>query len=120
MRRYIIFGILLFIIYCPGISSAECRAHIELHPACDIAEIYEKSEAWVLGNYKVNLWEKQTSQGKGKSVGKLLPGSRAVILEKGPEDYKVKSPLDKSVGWINKMQVKRVLKQDTITRKPCR
>lgn len=78
------------------------------------------TETLVLTNHKINLWEKPSFQGKGKPVGKMIPGPRAVILEKGPEDYKVKSPLDDKVGWINKVQVKRVLKQDTETRKPCK
>ena len=74
---------------------------------------------WVLNNVKINLWERASSKGKGKKVGQMLPGSRALILETSTGDYKVKSPLDKSVGWINKIQVKKILYQDTETRKAC-
>lgn len=74
---------------------------------------------WVLNNVKINLWEKPTHKGKGRIVGKMLPGSRAVIIESSADDFKVKSPLDKSVGWVNKIQVKTTLYQDTETRKPC-
>lgn len=84
-----------------------------------IAKEYGKSEMWVLNNIKINLWQKPTHLGKGKKIGQMLPGSRALILEISEEDYRVKSPLDKSIGWINKMQVKKTLFQDTVTRKSC-
>ena len=50
----------------------------------------------------------------------MYPGSRALLLNKGKDDYKVKSPLDKSIGWVNKMQVKKTLWQDTETREACK
>ena len=56
-------------------------------------------------NYLVNLWEKPTHQGKGRKVGEMRCGSRAIILAKDGSDYKVQSPLDKSVGWINEVQL---------------
>ncbi len=63
--------------------------------------------------------EESTPQGKGKVVGKMLPGSRALIIEKDSEDYKVQNPYDQSIGWVNEVQVNRTLFQDTATRKPC-
>jgi hypothetical protein len=99
--------------------SVDCREHIELHSASYIANEYGESEFWVLENRKIYLWEKLTSQGKGKVVGKMLIGSRALILEKSGEDYKVQSPLDKSIGWVNEVQVARTLLQNTETREPC-
>jgi len=96
-----------------------CQLHIELQSAQTMAKEYGKSEMWVLQNVKINIWEKSTPDGKGRPVGKMIPGSRAVILEEGPDDYKVQSPLDKSIGWINKMHVARTLKQDVETREPC-
>ena len=86
----------------------------------ELAKEYGRTETWVVQNVKVYLWEKPTPEGKGKKVGKMLPGSRALILEDGKEDFRVKSPLDQSVGWVNKIQVKRTLFQDTETRKPCK
>ena len=71
-------------------------------------------------NLRIDLWSKETPKGKGRKVGALLPGSRALIIKEGSEDYKVKHPFDKSVGWINKIHVKRTLMQDTKTRRPCR
>ena len=99
--------------------AGDCKEHIELYSAAYLANEYGRSEMWVLQNVKINLWKKTTPQGKGRVVGKLLPGSRALIIEKDSEDYKVKSPYDKSIGWVNAVQVKRTLLQDTETRKPC-
>jgi len=116
-KRLLSIPIILFAL--PILAHAECKEHIELVSAKEVGAEMGKSEMWVLQNFKVNLWLKPTSQGKGRVVGKLLPGSRAVILERGSQDYKVRSPLDGSVGWVNKIQVKRTLKQDTATREPC-
>ncbi len=112
----------LLIIFCVLSTVAhagDCKEHIELYSAAYLANEYGRSETWVLKNVKINLWKKTTPQGKGRVVGKLLPGSRALIIEKDTEDYKVKSPYDKSIGWVNVVQVKRTLLQDTETRKPC-
>lgn len=99
--------------------AGDCKKHIELHSAQYMANEYGQSEMWVLSNVKINLWEKETPKGKGKKVGSMIPGSRALIIEEGSEDYKVKSPLDKSIGWISKIQINRTLYQDTETRQPC-
>ena len=53
-------------------------------------------------------------------VGKMHPGSRALILKRSGGDYKVLSPLDNSVGWVSGVQVDRVRKYDVQTRKPCK
>ena len=34
-------------------------------------------------------------------------GSMAILLEKSQDDYKVVSPLDKSCGWINEVQLSK-------------
>ena len=121
MKKIFLFSIALLMICMPIIIFAgECKKHIELHPAVYLAKEYGKSEMWVLNNVKINLWEKPTHLGKGRKVGQMLPGSRAIILLTAEEDYRVKSPLDKSIGWINRMQVMKTLFQDTETRRPCR
>ncbi len=102
------------------LHAPECRQHIELVSAREIAAEMGTTETWVLRNFRVNLWSQPTPEGKGRKTGEMLPGSRALILEVGPEDYRVRSPLDGSVGWVNKIQVKRTLYQDTETREPCR
>jgi len=101
-------------------GSKNCKRHVELYSARYLAGQLGKSEAWVVSNYKINVWKKESSKGKGRVVGAMLPGSRALILKIGSEDYKVKSPLDRSAGWVNKIHVKRTLIQNIKTRRPCR
>ena len=116
---------ILFVIFCILLGTTlivfagDCKNFIELHSAKYLANEYGRSESWVLNNVRIKLWEKQTPHEKGRKVGELLPGSRALIIEIGSEDYKVKSPYDKSIGWVNKIQVRRVIKLDTETYEPC-
>jgi len=98
----------------------DCKKHIEIYSANEVARELNMTETWILQNYKVNIWTKQSVNGKGRVVGHLLPGSRALIIAEGAEDYKIKSPLDGSVGWINKIQVKETLIQNSKTFEPCR
>jgi len=117
MNKNIFIVITLIMFFMPAQNSAEeCKEHIELYSASDLAKEYGQSEMWVLNNVKINSCEKPTHLGKGKKVGQMLPGSRALILQTSGEDYKVKSPLDKSEGWINKIQVLKTIYQDTETR----
>jgi len=67
-------------------GSKDCKTHIELYSAHYLAGQLGKSEAWVDANYKINVWEKESSKGKGRVVGHMLPGSRALVLQVGPED----------------------------------
>ena len=97
----------------------QCQEHIELFSAKELASELGATETWVLRNFRVNLWARKTNEGKGRKVGEMLPGSRAVILEEASDNYKVQSPLDGSVGWVNKIQVKRTLYQDVETRERC-
>lgn len=120
MKKNISIIIALVLFFMPSQNLAgECKEHIELYSASYLAQEYGQSETWVLNNVKINLWGKPTHLGKGKKVGQMLPGSRALILQTSGEDYKVKSPLDKTEGWINKIQVLKTLYQDTETRESC-
>ncbi len=96
-----------------------CQEHVELISAKEWADEMGKTELWILQNHKINLWKKPTPEGRGRKVGGMIPGSRAAILSKGTSDYQVLSPLDQSVGWISKIQVKRTLYQDVETREAC-
>ncbi len=108
-----------FFVLSSTLYAGGCKEHIELHSAAYVANEYGKSEWWVVNNVKINLWSRTTPQGKGKVVGKMYPGSRALIIQEGSEDYKVKSSFDKSIGWVNEVQVERTVFQDTETREPC-
>ena len=116
---YLAIALALWLTATPGQDDG-CRLHIELLSPKELAVEYGTTEAWILRNHQIYLWERQTTpRGKGRVVGQLLPGSRALIIEDGPEDYKVRSPLDKSIGWVNKIQVKRTLYLDTETFEVC-
>ena len=97
---------------------SDCRLHIEVHGSALWATELGQTEMWVLANHRINLWASQ-SPTKGQKVGELRVGSRAVVLAEAEEDYQVRSPLDDSVGWINKMQVARTLHQNVKTFEAC-
>ena len=67
----------------------------------------------------INVWTKPTPEGKGQAVGKIVAGSRAILLETLAEDFKVQSLYDSSVGYINQMQVSGMLRLDDKTFQPC-
>lgn len=98
--------------------AGECKQYIELRSGKYWAKELGKPEKWVLANYYINVWQ-SPSPSKGKKVGQMRVGSRAAILQASESDYKVKSPLDGSIGWVGKIQVSRTLWQDTETFKPC-
>jgi len=101
------------------IQLSDCEQFIELHSISYLAKEYMESESWVLNNVKINLWDGPNNQRSLKPVGKLLPGSRAIILDEQRGSYKVKSPLDQSVGWINNVQVSKTGYYNPITYEPC-
>ena len=77
------------------------------------------SEMWAIRNYQVTVWEKPTHLGKGRRVGDMRCGSRAMILDRTIDDYKVISPLDQSIGWVNRIQIEGTSYQHPITRETC-
>lgn len=97
----------------------ECQKFIEVHSAEFWANEIGQSPQYIQANFKINTFEKESSQGKGRYVGELLPGSRALIINEGIDDYKVKSPYDKTIGWISKVQVSRIVKQNINTYEEC-
>ena len=76
------------------------------------------AEDRVQANHRINLWQGYASD-RGRKVGEMLVHSRGIILDENSDAYKVKSPLDQSVGWVSKEQVARTLRQDVQTRRPC-
>ena len=100
-------------------TGSGCVEHVELHGGAWWARELGKPEMWVLAHHQINMWE-NPSPTKGRRVGAMRVGSRAVILDKLADDYKVRSPLDGSIGWVGAVQVERTLFQDTVTRSPCR
>jgi hypothetical protein len=102
------------------LEDKDCAEFVSLLSAKQIAREYDTTEMWVLQNYKANLWEKTTANGKGRKVGEMHAGSNALLLERSGDDYKVKSPKDKSVGWINSIQVNKTIYQHPTTYEDCK
>ena len=102
----------------PQESGNSCEKHIELHGGKFWAKELGKSEMWVLANHRINL-RQNPRPGKLRKVGEMRVGSHALILEERAEEYRVKSPLDASVGWVSKIQVAHTLYQRVKTFEPC-
>ena len=100
-------------------GAAGCVPFVQLAPASDFARDLGRSEEWVVGNYRINLWSKTSVEGKGRPVGKMVPGSRARILDQQAGDFLVRSPLDGSEGWLSGVQVSREVLQDPRTNQIC-
>lgn len=100
-------------------ATGACRQFVALHSAASFAHDMKTTEDWVVANYKIIAWEKTTAQGRGRAVGKLLPGSRALLLETSGPDLKVQSPLDNSVGWVNQIQIAGLLMLNDTAFAPC-
>ena len=50
----------------------------------------------------------------------MYPGSNALLLERSGDDFKIVSPLDRSIGWVNRVQVQRTLYLNPNTKERCR
>lgn len=101
-------------------QSKNCKEFIVLHSATRLAQEYGESVKWIYATgKKIYLWQKPRHKGKGIKVGEMGVGSHARIVSRSGDDYEVISPLDKSIGWVNEMQVERTQYQDTNTNKKC-
>ncbi len=98
----------------------DCVEFVALWPAGDIAKKIGKDKKWVFLNYRVDIWDTPPSEQKGSVVSKLRASSYARIIEKRDEDYKVESPIDKTVGWLSKEHVKTISWKNPKTKKLCK
>lgn len=101
-------------------DKGECVKFVSLYSAKYLAKEFGWSEMRVVREHKVNLWEKTSSQGKGRIVGEMRAGSNARLIDKSGNDYYVQSPLDKSKGWVSDVQVDKVVKLNPKTFKRCK
>ena len=79
----------------------------------------EIPKGWVTKNWMFNLWEKPSHLGRGLPIGRMKCGATAIIIDKKGDDYKILSPYDESIGWINKKQISFTFYQNPKTQKPC-
>lgn len=103
-----------------ALKKKDCVEYIECLSAKIIAKEYGRTEMWAVANYKVSVWEKTSAKGKGKMVGEMHCGSGALIIDRSGDDYKILSPLDKSIGWVNKIQIEKTLYQNPNTYEKCK
>lgn len=83
-------------------AAASCQ--IQVHSAADIAHETGWTEARVLREYRINLWN-EAGDARTRITGHLLPGSRADVLGRRGLYYRVRSPADQSEGWLSSQQV---------------
>lgn len=101
-------------------NDPDCVEYVALWSAGEVAAKIGKDRKWVFLNYTVDIWDNPPSIEKGNVVSKLRASSYARILEKGVKDYKVESPIDKSVGWLSKKHVKTISWKNPETNKLCK
>jgi len=103
-----------------AIKANNCIEFVELLSADEVAIEMGKTVSWVLANWRINLWEKPSTSGKGRKVGEMYVGSYPRLIRTSGSDYLVVSPLDKSEGWVNKIQAKGIIKKNPVTLEMCR
>jgi hypothetical protein len=116
-------GVAVLLAYCaeeaPGPRDDRCIPFVELVSTAELARELGRPESWVISNHRINLWRQPQDADRGGVLGRLLPGSRAPILDRSGEYYLVKSPLDGSRGWVHRIQVDREVVADSQTNELC-
>ena len=105
--------------YIKKLQSKDCVKFVECYGPKEIAKEMGKTEEWAVKNYFVTVWGKPTNEGKFPKVGSMRCGSRALLIEERGDDYKILSPLDGSIGWVNEIQISKVISQNPTTFEKC-
>lgn len=90
------------------LKSQDCVKFISLLSAKEVAREFGWTESKVLRSHRINLWGKTSPNGKFPKVGEMYPGSNAMIIDRIGDDFKVISPLDNSIGWVNRVQIDKI------------
>jgi hypothetical protein len=93
-----------------------CQPHVELRSAAVYAKEFGAPESWMAGHHKINIWSSLAND--RWKTGELVPGGRAVILDRNGFGYKVMTS-DGAEGWVSNFQVSRTLRQDIGNRRAC-
>ena len=101
------------------LNESHCVEVIRCLSPTEVAKEIGKTTIWAAVNYTVAVWEKPTHLGKGRKVGDMSCGTKAMILDRIVDDYKIISPLDQSIGWVNKIQISGTSFQHPITQETC-
>ena len=102
------------------LKKKDCAEFIKCLSAKEVAREYGKTEQWIVANHRIVVWGKTSAQGKFPKVGEMYAGSRALIIDRSGDDYKIMSPLDKSIGWVNEVQVATTIYQHPKTFEDCK
>jgi len=121
-RKKGITGFLIVISFLfPVVATAgECKPYVVLFGIDDVIKETGWSEGRAAG-HRINLWD---SPARKSIVGKLIPGTHALLIGKTPDNYhyKIQSPKKQggNIGWVGAPQVKEVIKQNTTTYEHCK
>ena len=83
-------------------NPVECQSYVDVLGAADYARELDRPEAWVMDNYRIELWS-SLSLDRTKS-GEMLPGERARVLAEDDDGYKVVTSRG-AEGWVSKFHV---------------
>ncbi len=76
-----------------------------LYPDEYLSSVYSKSKCRdTLHTRKITLWDQPSSFSGARKIGEIVPGTITNIIEKYENYYKVSSPLNGTVGWIDQKQ----------------
>ena len=100
-------------------SDTNCVKFVALWSSSEIAEKLGKSKKWVFLNYTVDVLKNESHTINNKKISKLRASSYAEIIDFTDSDFKVRSPIDNKIGWINKSHVKSVVDKNRKTKKLC-
>ena len=95
-----------------------CQNHVATHDARFMAEQLGISEREVPTRYGVNLWASPPPEGR-RVASQLIPGAQALIVEEQEDAYRVRNPVDQTVGWVGRREVARTVRLDVATLQPC-
>lgn len=97
----------------------DCRKYVKLLSVDFWAKETGQRRSYILTKFKINTFRNESTNRVGHYVGELIPGSKALIIKEGIDDYKIKSPYDGTIGWISKIQVEKTLYMNIKTLEPC-
>jgi hypothetical protein len=76
-----------------------------LYPDESLATMYNKNKCMnSLHAKKIIIWDQPSSISGARKIGEISPGTITNVLERYENYYKVRNPLDGTVGWIRQKQ----------------
>jgi hypothetical protein len=101
------------------LRTKDCVEFVECVSAIEVAEKYEKTEDWVDSHYKINIRKEMTLNDSDEIVSVMRCGSRAMIIDRHKEYFKVLNILDDSIGWVSENHISRTFYLNPKSYKKC-